>query len=97
MEKYKIILARRIDGQLLRHFEFLMRVSLPAAKRFRDAFAETLHEIGMNPLQFPVEEDLNLPSGMYRKAIFAKRYKILFLIDEDIVFIDAVVDCRQNI
>lgn len=96
MEKYQIILASRVETQLLQHMEFLARVSLPAAKRFRAEYAEILDRLEDNPYQFPPETDLSLPAGLYRKALFAKRYKALFSVDGHAVYLDAVVDCRQQ-
>ena len=89
---------KRVDSQLLRHVEFISRVSIFAAKRFRGEFAEVLDGLEQNPLQFPPETDPNLPEGMYHKAFFAKWYKALFMIDSQnsIVYLDAVVDCRQS-
>lgn len=96
--KYTVIPSSRVDSQLLRHVEFISRVSISAAKRFRGEFAEVLDGLELNPLQFPPETDPNLPEGMYHKAFFAKWYKALFIIDSQnfIVYLDAVVDCRQN-
>ena len=94
--KYQIILARRVDGMLLRHVSFLARVSVPAAKKFRAEFAHLLERLEQNPMQFPVEEDLNLPSGQYRSALFAKRYKAVFMVEGSTVYLDAVLDCRQD-
>ena len=93
---YQIILARRVDGMLLRHVSFLARVSVPAAKKFRAEFAHLLERLEQNPMQFPVEEDLNLPSGQYRSALFAKRYKAVFTQRSTVVYLDAVLDCRQD-
>ena len=33
--QYTVIFASRVDAQLLKHVEFLARVSIPAAKAFR--------------------------------------------------------------
>ena len=96
MSKYRIEISGRVDAMLLSHIEFLARVSVPAAKAFRNAYAEIIHEIEVNPFQFPIETDPNLPDGLYRKALFAKRYKALFIVEDNIVFLDAVVDCRQD-
>jgi plasmid stabilization system protein ParE len=96
MAKYSVILSSRVEAQLLQHMEFLARVSVPAAKRFREEYARILDRLEDNPHQFPVETDPNLPTGLYRKALFAKRYKALFSIVEDLVYLDAVVDCRQQ-
>lgn len=95
MANYKIIFAKRVDQMLLRHIEFLSRISVPAAKQFYREFEEIVHRMKDAPLQFPPEKDQNLPVG-YRKAIFAKRYKVVFSVKEDTVYLDAVVDCRMD-
>ena len=98
MSNYKIVVSSRVDHQLLTHFEFITRVSIPAARRFRDEYARILDDLEENPLQFPLDADPNLPEDIYHKAIFAKWYKALFMIDANsrIVYLDAVVDCRQG-
>lgn len=93
---YAVVFASRVDAQLLKHTEFLAKVSVPAAKAFRNAFAQILAELETNPLRFPMETDPNLPKGLYRKALFAKRYKALFSVAGSTIYLDAVVDCRQD-
>ena len=96
MPKNKVIFGSRMDNMLLRHVEFLARVSVPAAKQFRDEFKKVIREIEDNPYQFPYEVDMNLPAHTYHKALFAKRYKALFIVEGKMVYLDAVVDCRQD-
>lgn len=93
---YTLVIARRVDEMLLHHIAFLSRVNLPAAKKFRNDYAVILRRLAENPFQFPVETDLNLPEGAYRKALFAKRYKAIFLVEKKTVYLDAVIDCRQE-
>ena len=71
MAQYRILVASRVKAQLLRHTGFLARVSVPAARRFRDAYAEILKQLEANPRQFPIDTDLNLPEGLYRFRILA--------------------------
>ena len=96
MAKFKVVFGSRVDSMLLRHVEFLARVSVPAARKFRDDFRKVLKEIEENPFQIPYEVDMNLPADTYHKALFAKRYKALFLTEDKTVYLDAVVDCRQD-
>ena len=96
MAKYQVITASRVDRQLLQHVEFLSRVSISAAKRFRQEYAGILDELEENPFRFPLDTDYNLPDGVYHKALFAKWYKALFIIQDHTVYLDAVVDCRQS-
>ena len=90
------ILATRVRSQLLAHVAFLSRVSPQAAKRLRNSFEEIRDRLKENPFQFPeylVFSRLQLP---YRSALFGERYRALFVIEGNEVFIDSVVDCRQQ-
>ncbi len=95
-KKYTVILSSRVEQMLLRHVEFLARVSVKAARRLRNEYAATVQRLEENPYQFPAEEDPNLPQGVYRRAVFAKRYKAVFKIAGDTVYLDTIVDCRQD-
>lgn len=97
MTKYAVVIADKVDRQLLRHVEFLSRVSVPAARRFRNDFGVILNRLEENPLQFPQDTDPNLPSELYRKALFSKWYKALFMIEGQTVYLDAIIDCRQSV
>jgi plasmid stabilization system protein ParE len=96
MPKYQIIFAKRVEQMVLRHTEFLARISVPAAKAFYKEFEDTLGRMKENPYQFPPEDDMNLPDGQYRKAPFAKRYKAIFTVEQETIYLDAVVDCRMD-
>lgn len=90
--KYKVVVAERAANQLLGHVRFLANVSPAAAHRLRNEFVETIRQLESNPLQF--QQDLNIPG--YRLALFAKRYQIHYTIEEKVIFVDAVRDCRQT-
>ena len=79
----------------LPHTEFISRVSVPAAERFVVDFEAIICRLSENPYQFPNCDDPNL-ADTYRKAIFAKWYKMIFSVEDDTVYIDAVVDGRQS-
>ena len=96
MSKYEVIMSRRADEMLIRHAKFLARVSVPAARKMVSEFEFILDSLENDPYQYPVDDDCNLPKGMYRKALFCKWYKALFSVSGTRVFLDTVVDCRQN-
>lgn len=96
MGKYTVIVSRRADQMLVTHARFLAQVSPSAARKMAAGFSEILDALERNPYQFPVEEDYDLPRGVYRKALFCKWYKALFSLDEDTVYLDCVLDCRQD-
>ena len=98
-KKYKAILARRADIMMQAHIEFLARVSIPAAHRLLTDFKRSIHKIEDNPFQFSYADELDapgIPDETYRKCFFNERYKALFIIEEQTVYIDAIIDCRQE-
>ena len=98
-EKYKVLLADRADKMLITHTAFLARVSLVAARRLLVDFKKVTNFLAENPLQFPFADELDVPRiplKTYRKCLFDGRYKALYLIEGNKVYIDAIIDTRQE-
>ena len=83
MSKYKVVTAHCVHAMLLQHTAFIAGVSAPAAKRFRDEFADVLKRLSENPFQIPPYED-------------PKWYKAVFSVSDNVVYLDAVIDCRAK-
>ena len=96
MGKYTVVISRRADAMLVRHTRFLANVSISAAKGLIAEFDKILDSLENNPFQFPIETDYDLPAKKFRKVLFYKRYKALFTIEDETVYLDAVLDCRQD-
>jgi len=94
--KYEVIVSRKADEMLVSHVRFLAQVSIPAAKVLINEICSVLGTLKDNPFQFQLEEDLGLPSRKYRRVVFATRYKAVFSVFENRVFIDAIIDCRRS-
>jgi len=97
-KKYSDTLARRADRMILMHTEFLSRVSPSAARRLLADFKKVTGLIAENPFRFPFADEVDVADitpQTYRKCVFDGRYKALFIVEGDNVYIDAVIDCRQ--
>lgn len=95
-KKYKVSVSFSAKRMMMQHLEFLSRVSTPAARRLRNEYSAIVSRMKENPLQFPLETDDSLPNPMCRRAFFGGRYKVLFFVDKDHIYIDAIQDCRQD-
>ena len=98
-KKYSVILADRADKMLLLHTAFLARVSSVAARMLIVDFKKAKQSLAENPFQFPFADVLDapgIPPETYRKCLFDKRYKALFFVENSDVYIDAIIDCRQE-
>jgi len=95
-KKLKVIVSNKAEFMLMEHMRFLANVSAPAAKRFLAAFKEATRSLSAFPLSGPYEDEAPLPAETYRRYLFYGRYKILYEVEEHDVYIDAIVDCRQD-
>ncbi|MDR0425154.1 MAG: type II toxin-antitoxin system RelE/ParE family toxin [Clostridiales Family XIII bacterium] len=98
-QNYRVRLARRADEMLLSHTEFLAQVSPAAACRLLADFRKTTKLLADTPCMFPFADELDVPGippETYRKCVFDRRYKAIYIVEDDTVYIDAVIDCRQE-
>ena len=61
MSKYEVVTAHCVHTMLLQHTAFIARVSILAAKRFREEFAGVLKRLSENLLQFPLNDSIKTP------------------------------------
>jgi plasmid stabilization system protein ParE len=98
-QKYEVSLSRSAERMLLQHTEFLAQVSPASARRLISSLVKVKSRLSDNPYQYPFADDLDvsgIPPVTYRKCLFEKRYKALFLIEGNDVHVDAIIDCRQE-
>ena len=97
--KYKVQIAWRADNMLLLHVEFLTQLSPKAARMLILEFKKAKNRLSDNPFQFSFADELDVPGitpEKYRKCLFSGRFKAIFLIEGKDVFVDAIIDCRQE-
>jgi plasmid stabilization system protein ParE len=75
---------------------FLANVSVPAANRLIDTFVEMTDNLATMPRRNPWLEHDDIPFQKYRKLLFGKYYMALYQIQENTVYVTAVIDCRQD-
>ena len=98
-KKHNVILADRADSMLIMHTKFLAQVSPNAAHRLLSEFKSVRQKLIEDPLQFPFADEFDVPGiayKTYRKCLFYGRYKAVIIIEDNDVYIDAVIDCRQE-
>ena len=82
--KYRVIVSDRATRMLVSHAAFLAQASPEAAERLTEAFEKTANSLA------------HIPRNAYRFILFEKRYMLIFQIKDDIVYVDYMVDCRQD-
>jgi plasmid stabilization system protein ParE len=93
---YNVVIDDDAAKMLAQHARFLAEVSVSAAERLTDEFYRSATSLERMPERCPWLDDPLIPSYKYRKLIFMERYLLAFQIIGDTVYIDAMVDCRQD-
>ena len=94
--KYTVIVSDTAKRQIASHVAFLANVSKSAAKDTKTDFMKALRSLETMPKRYPFLEEELLPKNKYHKMFVESRYLVLYQIKDDVVFVDYVIDCRQE-
>ena len=95
-KEYQVVVDPAANDRMQEHFEFLARVSVSAAERLLSDLITDMRSLRTSPLRNPPYNRQYLPIGKYRYMLSCKRYRIVYQIDGDFVFVDDIQDCRQD-
>jgi plasmid stabilization system protein ParE len=93
---YKVIISDEAAQMLVSHSRFLAQVSEKAALDLIAEFSAKAKSLEEFPERNPWLSDPYIPAGKYRKLLMGKRYLLIYQIKGDTVYVDYVVDCRQD-
>jgi len=95
-KSFRVIISEQAMEMLLSHARFLAQVSEVAALELVEEFRVKFETLGIFPERNPWLSDPLLPVCKYRKLLLAKRYLLIYQVKGGKVFVDAVLDCRQD-
>lgn len=95
-KKYKVVISERAKRMLGTHIRFLAQVSKTAAASKKKQILDELASLTDMPQRFPPADSGDVISNSYRKMYIANWYLAIYHICEDTVFVDYILDCRQD-
>jgi mRNA-degrading endonuclease RelE of RelBE toxin-antitoxin system len=93
---YNVVVDPAANDRMYDHFEFLAKVSETAAEKLLDGLVADVRSLECMPYRNPLYNRPYLKSGKYRYMMSCSRYRIVYQIDENTVFVDDIQDCRQS-
>ncbi|GHT67596.1 hypothetical protein FACS1894110_13390 [Spirochaetia bacterium] len=93
---YEVRISSVAYDDLNNHFHFLARVSESAAERLKAGILKDIRSLKEMPYRTPAYNRPYLPPGKYRYLLSARRYRIVYQINDDTINVDYIEDCRQN-
>lgn len=94
--RYCVVVSERASQMLVSHAGFLAQVSPAAAERLTAEFEKAANSLSVMPQRCPWLTGEYIPGNTYRFILFEKRYLLIFQIIDDVVYVDYVVDTRQD-
>ena len=94
--KYKVIISDRARESLGLHLRFLAQASRPAAVKLKNRFLEEIRSLQEMPQCYPFFNEDYIPVNKYHKLYVENWYLVLYQIRDDTVYVDWIVDCRQD-
>ena len=96
MEKYKVVISQEALDMLKEHVAFLANVNKNAAMKTKDSLINSIRDLSSMPKKYPFFNELYIPQNKYHKMFVESRYLVLYQIRDDTVFVDYIIDCRQD-
>jgi len=94
--QYKVIVSDRARQMLAGHVRFLAQKSPSAARKVKSDLMDAIRSLDQMPELFPFWGAEFIPLNKYHKMFVDKRYLMLYQIKDQTVFVDYIVDCRQD-
>ncbi len=94
-KKYQVIVSDRAKRMLGTHIRFMAQVNKGAAAKKNEIMA-ALRSLSQMPQRFPFFEEMYITPNKYHKMFIEKWYLILYQIQDDIVYVDDILDCRKD-
>lgn len=96
IDRFEVIISENAAEMLVTHTRFMAEVNHQAADNLRKTIVEAAKSLQHFPERNPYISDPSLTANKYRKMIVNKQYLLLYQVQDKVVYIDYVVDCRQD-
>ena len=96
MNKHRVLVSPAANDRMHDHFLFLAQVSEKAARNLLAQLVKDIKSLENMPQRNPYFDRPYLEQGKYRYMLSYRRYRIVYQIARDCVFIEDIQDCRQD-
>lgn len=93
---YKVIVSDRARQMLAEHVRFLAQKSPSAARITKSQFMDAISSLYEMPERFPLIDADFIPPNKYHKMFIQKYCLIFYQIKDRTVYIEYIMDCRQD-
>ena len=96
MQRYNVEVSDRAKNMLGAHVKFLAQKSPSTARDVKDKIITAIRSLSSMLERCPFFDSDFVPRNKYHKMVVDSRYLLLFQIKDIVVFVDYVIDGRQD-
>ena len=96
MNSYRVFVSPGANDRMYDHFLFLARLNENAARDLLSKLVEDIQSLELMPQANPYFDRPYLEQGKYRYKLSHRRYRIVYHIVDDCVYVEDIQDCRQD-
>ena len=96
MDKYRVIVSDEARRQLGNCVLFIAKENMEAAQHLRQRLMDGIRSLCEMPARHPFFNEPYIPANKYHKMFVENWYLIPYQIHDTVVYVDYVVDCRQD-
>ena len=94
--KYKVIVSDTAKMQLASNISFIAKVNKNASRETKNRLIKAFCSLEDFSERYPFFNEEFIPKNKYHKMFVKNFYLILYQIKDGTVYIDFIVDCRQD-
>lgn len=96
MKKRRVVISAQARRMLGEHIRFLAEVSVNAAIDKKEEIIKAIASLSEMPERYPFFSAPYIDSGKYRKMFIGSWYIVLYIVKDDAVYVDYILDCRKE-
>ena len=93
---YKVKISEEAQRGLGRIVSFIALNSIQAARLLKKDLVAEISSLKLLPERTPFLEGEFIPFNKYHKLVVGRSYLVIYQIKDDTVWVDYVIDCRQD-
>ena len=96
MAQYEVIVSDRAKIMLGAHIKFIAQLNPATARDVKINLLSAIRSLSDMPERFPFFDSEFIPCYKYHKMFVKKWYMLVYQIKETKVYVDYIIDCRQD-
>ena len=95
-DQYKVFVSEQAIRMLILNIAFIAEVNVEASSKLKKAIMDGIRSLEYMPKRYPFFNEEYMLPNKYRKMVINKYYFVLYQIQDDVVNVDYILDCRKD-